>query len=125
MNVVDANIILRYLLNDHEELSPQAKDIIENSSVSIPNEVIAEVVYVLEKVYKIPRRTTKGKLRQLIDSQHITVTNALVIQKALSIYASKRKLDIVDAMLCALAEIENHTILTFDKKMQKYLASLK
>ncbi len=30
MKIGDANIILRYLLNDHEELSEEANQIIEN-----------------------------------------------------------------------------------------------
>ena len=31
MKIVDANIILRYLLDDHEELSNKATEIIENN----------------------------------------------------------------------------------------------
>lgn len=46
MKIVDANIILRYLLNDHEELSDKATMIIEENEVLLPNEVIAEIVYV-------------------------------------------------------------------------------
>ena len=53
MKIVDANIILRYLLNDTEELAIKATDILENNKVLVPNEVIAEIVYVLEKVYKV------------------------------------------------------------------------
>ena len=53
MKIVDANIILRYLLNDTEDLSAKAADLLENNEVMVPNEVIAEIVYVLEKVYKI------------------------------------------------------------------------
>ena len=49
MKIADANIILRYLLNDHEELSDKATIIIENNEVLLHNEVIAEIVYVLEK----------------------------------------------------------------------------
>ncbi|QSQ10284.1 hypothetical protein H0A61_02685 [Koleobacter methoxysyntrophicus] len=50
MKIVDANIVLRYLLDDAEELSEKAAEILENNEVFLPNEVIAEVVYVLEKV---------------------------------------------------------------------------
>ncbi len=53
MKIVDANIILRYLLDDHEMLSEEAAAIIENNKVLLPNEVIAEIVYVLEKVYEV------------------------------------------------------------------------
>ncbi len=52
MKVVDANIILRYLLEDHPEMSIQAADILEKEEIFVPTEVIAEVVYVLEKVYR-------------------------------------------------------------------------
>lgn len=53
MNIVDANIILRYLLNDIDDLADKAANIVENNLVFSPNEVIAEIVYVLEKVYKV------------------------------------------------------------------------
>jgi predicted nucleic acid-binding protein len=51
MGVVDANIILRYLLDDHEELSPKAEEILEQKTVTLPIEVACEVVYVLQKVW--------------------------------------------------------------------------
>jgi predicted nucleic acid-binding protein len=41
MKIVDANIILRYLLNDHDELSAKATTIIEDNDVLLPNEVVA------------------------------------------------------------------------------------
>ena len=52
MKIVDANIVLRYLLNDSDDLSGQAAEILENNMIFLPNEVIAEIVYVLEKVYQ-------------------------------------------------------------------------
>jgi len=50
MNIVDANLILRYLLQDAAQFIEQARDKIEDHNIFIPNEVVAEVVYVLEKV---------------------------------------------------------------------------
>ena len=35
MSVVDANIILRYLLDDHAELSPKAAEILEQKTVAL------------------------------------------------------------------------------------------
>ena len=46
MPLVDANIILRYLMNDHPIMSPQAREIILAGAETTP-EVLAEVVYVL------------------------------------------------------------------------------
>jgi predicted nucleic-acid-binding protein len=54
MQIIDANIILRYLLKDNPVLFNKAAGIIEgNKEIFIPNEVVAETVYVLEKVYGV------------------------------------------------------------------------
>ena len=54
MILLDANYILRYLLRDNEEMYLIAEEIILNNAYMVLNEVVAEVVYVLEKVYKVP-----------------------------------------------------------------------
>jgi predicted nucleic-acid-binding protein len=60
MSLIDTNIILRYLLNDHPQLSIKAADIIESQEVNAPIEVICEVVYVLLKVCQIPKQEISG-----------------------------------------------------------------
>jgi len=42
MKIVDANIVLRYLLDDSEKMSEKAAEILENNEVYVPNEVIAD-----------------------------------------------------------------------------------
>lgn len=66
MTIIDANVILRYLLNDHNELSSKATIMIETNEVLLPNEVIAEVVYVLQKVYLINNQEISHTLLALI-----------------------------------------------------------
>ena len=60
MIVVDTNVILRYLLQDNEELSSKAIEIIDNNEIFIPTEVIVEVSYVLKKVYKVEKFEIKS-----------------------------------------------------------------
>lgn len=62
MKIVDANVVLRYLLNDIEDQAIIATNYLEQQKVDIPTEVIAEIVYVLEKVYKINRKKISSKL---------------------------------------------------------------
>lgn len=50
MSLVDANVVLHYLLDDHAELSAKATEIIEQQAVTLPMEAACEVVYVLQKV---------------------------------------------------------------------------
>jgi hypothetical protein len=45
MTLVDANVVLRYIFNDHFELSKKASEIIENENISIKIEILAEIVY--------------------------------------------------------------------------------
>ncbi|NLW23111.1 MAG: type II toxin-antitoxin system VapC family toxin [Tissierellia bacterium] len=116
MKVVDANIILRYLLNDHEELSDTATTIIENNEVLIPNEIIAEVVYVLEKVYKVKNDDICNTLLELLKYENIVVSDKELIEEALLLYSRKR-LDFVDTLLYAYGKVKGYTVYTFDKKL--------
>ena len=83
MKIIDANIILRYLLEDNEELSKKATNIIENMEILISYEVIAEVVYVLEKVYKIERKEIKECLFQILNYNNIKTDNNELLKAAL------------------------------------------
>jgi len=53
MLLIDANAILRYILCDNEKMAVQVEDLLEKRMVNLRNEVLAEVVYVLNKVYSI------------------------------------------------------------------------
>ena len=66
MAIADANIILRYILNDHEELSAKAAEIIENNLATLPIEVACEIVFVLQKVYQVERDKIQRVLSELI-----------------------------------------------------------
>lgn len=71
MSLVDANVIWRYLLDDHATLSAQAAEIIEQNTVTLPVEVACEVVYVLQKVYQVARPEIQQHLKTLLDEQLI------------------------------------------------------
>jgi len=120
MEIVDANILLRYLLKDHDEMHKAAKSIIEDRNVFIPNEVVAETVYVLEKVYDIPRLKIRSAINILLDYKNLDLTSKDLLREALSLY-STRKLDFVDSILLAQNHVYKHTIHTFDKKLKGLL----
>ena len=45
MLLIDANIALRYILNDDKEQAQRVKDIIDDNYIEMPIEVLSEVVY--------------------------------------------------------------------------------
>lgn len=122
MIVIDTNIILRYLLNDNEDLNQQATEIIDNNDVFIPTEVIVEASYVLQKVYKVERKVIFEFVKQFIEMEGINFQNKDTIELAFKIY-SENSLDIVDCMLYAYAKNEGYDVKTFDKKLNKLIKS--
>ena len=120
MKIADANVVLRYLLNDTESLADKATELLENNDVYIPNEVIAEIVYVLEKVYKVNRKDISYSLIELFNYKNLDVDDIDVIVAALNMY-SERKLDFVDTLLYAYNKVRGHEIYTFDRKLNNLL----
>lgn len=116
----DANVILRYILEDHQDYFVQAVEIIEDKPVFIAFEVMAEVVYVLEKVYKLSRQEVVNPLLCLIDYPNISTTASDVAKYSLDLFVSTN-LDFVDCLLCGYSKIRHEDIATFDKKMLKYI----
>lgn len=115
--LVDANVILRHLLRDVEEQAAQARIIIAGGAFTT-TEVLAEVVYVLQGVYKVPRGRIAEALTALLGE--VLTDHADVMEKALAIYAA-RSLDFVDCVLIARALILGDDVFTFDKKLNAAL----
>ena len=118
--IIDANVFLRYILDDSEKQSQIAADIIDNNEIHLPNEVLAEIVYVLEKVYKVQRKTIKKIFFDFLDKYKITVSNPELIKQTLNKY-STTKLDFIDCVLFGYSKVENEKIITFDKDLIKEL----
>ncbi|OSX55483.1 pilus assembly protein [Anoxybacillus ayderensis] len=120
MKIVDANIVLRYLLNDHDDLSAKAAMIIENNKVLLPNEVVVEVVYVLEKVYRVKNDEICDTLLELFKYDNIDVDDMEILEEALILF-KERRLDFVDTLLYAYNKVKGYEVYTFDKKLNKLL----
>ena len=98
MKLLDANMILRYLLNDNEEMASEAETIISEGSVQVTIEVMAEVVYVLKGVYYIERDKIKNSLLDFLSE--VQSNDMEVLKVGLKIYAEEN-LDFVDCILYA------------------------
>ncbi len=118
--VPDANVILRYLLNDHPRLSAEAEQIIDQHQLLIRTEIVCEVLYVLEKVYKIPRDKITAILADFIGMKQINCPERNVLVLALKLYSSE-ELDFVDNILIALNQLHGMQIRSFDKKLCRLL----
>ena len=121
MIALDANYILRYLLQDHKEQHRIAKHIIETEACLVLNEVLAEVIYVLGGYYDTARLDIAKSLRVLLKWDTLQMHESKsVVMEALTLYA-KTRLDYVDCYLCALRS--RYQVATFDKQLLKCLKS--
>jgi predicted nucleic-acid-binding protein len=121
--VVDANIILRYLLADHAEHFRTAAEFmgrVKSGDVNlyVPEGVMIECVYVLLKCYKVPKEEIEDKLSGLLDYRGVINSNRRILLKALRLFREKN-VDIVDAVVYAISKEHGWTCFLFDKDVKK------
>jgi len=123
--LIDTNVILRYLLDDHAELSPKADafmlDVSEGAKqAEIFDVVIVECIYVMEKYYQIPKSEISTKLSGILNFSGIVNPDRSEILEALLKY-NDSNIDIVDCILAAHSSHEK-IVVSFDKDMKKLKA---
>lgn len=123
--LVDTNVILRYLLGDHPKFSPKAEAFMLDVSqgrkkAEIPDIVIVECIYVMEKYYEIPKNEIVDKLSRILNFSGIVNPDRPEILNALLKY-EKSNIDIVDCILAAHSSPEK-VVISFDKDMKKLKA---
>ena len=65
MQLIDTNVILRWLLGDHKELSPRAEKLIQEarpSTLLVTDVILAEIVYVLRSTGRDRKQTSEALL---------------------------------------------------------------
>lgn len=119
MTVFDSNAILRYILQDNEEMADLVEEQLGQMDCFIPIEVVAEIVYVLNKVYSVQRQTISSAVLSILNLDRVETTNYDILTKGLEVY-SATKLDFVDCLMSGYQSI-GYRVFTFDKALRKYL----
>jgi predicted nucleic-acid-binding protein len=120
--LIDTNVILRYLLDDHPEFSPKALQLMQQISTSrkkaeILDVVLLECIYVMDKFYNIPSTEIVDRLSRLLNFSGIVNSNKAVQIKALMTYQEKN-IDFVDCLLSAYSGTEK-PVVSFDRDFRK------
>lgn len=123
IHVVDANVILRYLLADHREHHQKAKAFFDRVRIGegrafIPEGVLVECVYVLLKVYGVPRPEVADRLVGVLSYRGVVNENRAVYLDAPRLFARK-SVDIVDALVFATSEAKGWERFSFDKDLER------
>ena len=123
MVLVDANVLLRYVLDDHADLSPKARDVMIDNDILILAQVIAEVIYVLKGVYKFSREEIVDALLEIHTMVNVIFEEEDVLVSALKEYRDTN-LDFVDVLLYSHQKIKGISVITFDKELSAKLSKL-
>jgi predicted nucleic-acid-binding protein len=119
----DTNVIVRYLVKDDLPLYGKAKDFfdrIKNGTAKavILEGVMAECVYVLTKVYKVPKEKAAGALIDLLHYKGIANDDQKELIQALELF-SGRNIDIVDSILYIKANNSGAQLVSFDAGLMR------
>lgn len=122
--LLDANLILRFLRDDHPEHSPKAKGLFAQAAdgqcvLVIPVVVLAECVWVLTSFYKTERVDVALALSQLISTPGVETDDPALAIHALDRYA-RTHADYVDCYLASVAAMNDEPVASFDKDFRKF-----
>ena len=123
--IVDTNPFLRFLLNDipyqkkeFEKLLNQAKK--SELTLLVPQIVIFEISFALEKYYQFSKEEIIDKLRSIVEAPYLEVADSHIFRNSIKLY-SELDLSLVDCFLLAISKQKEVEVFTFDKNLQKLL----
>jgi predicted nucleic acid-binding protein len=117
---VDTNILVRHLTGDPPEQAARASRFLAAADeLLLADLVVAEVVYVLESFYEVPRTRVAELVRAIIAFPAIVVLDPAMLLRALEVYETVR-LDFAEAYLVAQAERSGvGAVASFDKAIDR------
>lgn len=120
-SLVDTNLLVRFLTQDNQPMAQATGKLLTKAgkrSLTIPDVVMAETIFVLKSVYEIKKNDIVNKLLDLIEFK-IFKLNKPIIKSSLEIWG-QHNISYVDAYLCALQQHKKYDrIYTFDQGFKK------
>jgi len=120
----DTNMFIRFFTSNPEEQSEIVnrffiKVSLREVELLVCDLVISEIVYVLERVYKVSRNEIYEKIHSILNMENIVIENRSVIVNALSYYKDKN-INFNDAYIASHAIKNNiNKVFTFDNDFKK------
>ncbi|NJD66619.1 MAG: type II toxin-antitoxin system VapC family toxin [Chloroflexi bacterium] len=122
--LLDTNVFLRHLLQDHPEQSPASTALLERIESGVlagwvTPMAVAEMVWVLSgSTYGLTRDDIRDGLSALLELPGLRVVDNRALRRALELYASL-SIDFIDAYHGALAEAAGGVVYSFDRDFDR------
>jgi predicted nucleic acid-binding protein len=117
---LDTNILIRHLAGDHPDQSPRCRDLLGQletgaRSVWTSHLVVAEVVYVLVRVYQFDRQRVADVLLPLIELPGLRIARKRLFRRVFELFATTA-LTYPDCYHAALVERSaDRRVISFDR----------
>ena len=127
IHLLDTNVIVRFLIGDDPPKATRAVRLMESverhkEEIEIPEAVVTETVWTLEKFYKVPRSEIAQKLIAILSYKGVQVVSPESVIFGLQHFADSRA-DFVDCLLTANSKLRKIPVYTFDETDFKKLGA--
>lgn len=122
--LLDTNVVLRHLLQDHPDHSPRATALFARIGAGelnahISSTVLTETVFTLERGYKLGKPAIHDAIRALLDEPNLVLAGKARWHRVLDIYVDRR-VSLGDAQQIELMEhMGLSEIISFDKDFDR------
>src|SRR5689334_5959901 len=113
---LDTNVVLRFLLSDIPDQTDKVTKLIETQKVYVTDVVVVEIVYVLEKVYELPRQDVCELVLDFLNFSNV-VHNPRFLLDTIAMYKNHPALSIVGCYASEEARSFGNDLVTFDKRL--------
>ena len=114
--MADANTMLRCIMGDDAQKIQELQEIRATQKIIYTIEIIAEVVYVLTKVYNVSRMDASNAIQHFLNARNIVCSNSEIAIRSLQLFGENH-LDFIDNVLLAYHQIRGITIYSYDRKL--------
>lgn len=116
--MLDTNILLDWLFDRDASRTAKIDGLFQHSQeLHIPDAIIVELAFALEKFYELPRSLVVDNLNKVID-ESVLNCNRVMLRRAIADYAQLPALSFLDCCLVNYAELQGALpVWTFDKKL--------
>lgn len=117
---LDTNVVVRHLTQDPPTQGAAASAFLADAEELVLTDlVLAEIVYVLESFYRVPRARVAALARSVIGFPAISTRDESLLLRAVEVYERDR-LDFAEAYLVACAEESGvRAIASFDRSIDR------
>lgn len=116
---LDTNIFLRFLTADDARKAAACRKLIRRGmegEVELATHplILAEVVWVLESYYELPRQEIAQKLDLIMNTPNLVVADAGPFSRAIELYLGSN-LDLTDCFSASLSMTDGSTLVSYDR----------